>query len=152
LDEASAALGLARALCQAPGIGDLLIDAQRDLYLMMAEVSATPENATRFRSINAEHVLKLEAHTDRLSALVEVPRQFILPGDTPGAGALSLARTIVRRAERKLVRLIHEIQLENTELIRYLNRLSSLCFVLELYEIQYTGRPGPTFAKESSAE
>jgi cob(I)alamin adenosyltransferase len=58
-----------------------------------------------------------------------------------------VARTVVRRAERRVAALIHSGDLENAELLRYLNRLSSLLFALELYENQYEGSAGPTLAK-----
>jgi cob(I)alamin adenosyltransferase len=140
LDEASAALGLARAQCGAPQTAPILVEAQRDLYKLMAEVAATPENAKRFRFIDETRVNWLEQKTDELSAIVEMPKQFILPGDTLGAAALSLARAIVRRAERRVVNLFDEKEIINADLQRYLNRLSSLCFALELLENQHAGK------------
>ncbi|MBT7601760.1 MAG: ATP:cob(I)alamin adenosyltransferase [Anaerolineae bacterium] len=80
----------------------------------------------------------LETQTDTLSAQVQMPKEFILPGETRGSGALSLARTVVRRAERRIAELLDAGELENQELLRYLNRLSSLCFVLELAENQFS--------------
>ncbi len=140
LDEASAALGLARAQCSAAQTAPILLEAQRDLYKLMAEVAATPENAARFHFINSVRVNWLEQQTDVLSAMVETPKEFILPGDTLGGAALSLARAIVRRAERNVVHLFDEEQVMNPDLQRYLNRLSSLCFVLELLENQNAGK------------
>lgn len=148
LDEAAAALGLARAHCTAPGSPALLLTVQRDLYHLMAEVSATPENASRFRQIDAGRVAWLEAQADRLTTQVNVPQEFIVSGDTPSGAAVAMARTIVRRAERQVARLYHEQGLENVELLRYLNRLSSLCFVLELAENQAAGQSIPTLARE----
>ena len=140
LDEASAALGLARAQCSAPQTPRILLDAQRDLYKLMAEVAATPENAQRFHFINEERVNWLEKQTDELSTVVEMPKEFILPGDTLGGATLSMARAIVRRAERCVVNLFDDEVVINPDLQRYLNRLSSLCFVLELLENQYAGK------------
>jgi cob(I)alamin adenosyltransferase len=140
LDEASAALGLARAQCSAPQIAPILLEAQRDLYKLMAEVAATPENAERFHFINEERVNWLGKQTDELSTVVEMPKEFILPGDTLGGATLSMARAIVRRAERCVVSLFDEEEVINADLQRYLNRLSSLCFVLELLENQYAGK------------
>ncbi|NOZ00065.1 MAG: cob(I)yrinic acid a,c-diamide adenosyltransferase [Chloroflexi bacterium] len=147
LDEATAALGLARALSQSPRIGPVLVQVQRDLYGLMAEVAATPENASRFRSIDEGRVAWLEAQTDALSETVDLPKEFILPGDTSGGAALSLARTVVRRAERRVAALLDQKEVTNPELLRYLNRLSSLCFVLELHETQSAGK-AVTQAKE----
>lgn len=140
LDETSAALGLARAQCSAPQTPRILIQAQRDLYKLMAEVAATPENAEKFRGIEEEQVKWLEHETDELSKVVEIPREFILPGDTLSGAALSLARAVVRRAERRVVELYDGEEVVNLHLQRYLNRLSSLCFVLELLENQSAGQ------------
>ncbi len=147
LDEASAALGLARASCLAQETPPLLRQAQKDLYRLMTEVAATPETAPTFQGIDAARVEWLEAQTDAISQKVTMPRQFILPGDTPSGAALSLARTIVRRAERRVSELFDSSELSNPELLRYLNRLSSLCFVLEILENQTAGR-STSLAKE----
>jgi cob(I)alamin adenosyltransferase len=149
LDEASAALGMARAQTTAAQTAPILLGAQRDLYKLMAEVAATPENAERFRSIDDARVRWLEEQTDALSHIVAMPREFILPGDTSGGAALSLARAIVRRAERRVVALFDEGEVANPDLQRYLNRLSSLCFVLELLENQSAGK-STSLAKENS--
>ena len=147
LDEASAALGLARAQATAEQIAPILLDVQRDLYKLMAEVAATPANAERFRAIDAARIAWLEQQANALNQVVEMPREFILPGDTPGGAALSLARAIIRRAERRVVALFDENEITNPDLQRYLNRLSSLCFVLELLENQSAGK-STSLAKE----
>ncbi len=139
LDESTAALGLARAQCVDPRSGDIILEAQRDLYKIMAEVAATPENAERFRMIDSSRVTWLEEQTDAISEIVEMPKEFILPGDSLAGAALSLARAIVRRAERRVVELHDEQEVSNPDLQRYLNRLSSLCFVLELLENKAAG-------------
>jgi cob(I)alamin adenosyltransferase len=147
LDEATAALGMARAVCKAVQTAPILLTIQRDLYHLMAEISATPENAARFRKITPERVSWLEEQTDQISTLVTLPNEFIVPGDTPEGAALALARTMIRRAERRVAYLLHQGLVENPELLRYLNRLSSLCFVLELLENQVAGKSDPTLAK-----
>jgi cob(I)alamin adenosyltransferase len=147
LDEATAALGMARSVCLAPDIPALIMSIQRDLYGLMAEVSATPENANRFRVIDDRRTLWLEEQIDTLSKVVTIPNDFVLPGDSQGGATFSLARTIVRRAERRVSELLHAGVIENSELIKYLNRLSSLCFVLELLENQTSGKTQPTLAK-----
>lgn len=139
IDEASAAIGAARAICKGKGTNALLQSIQRDLYSLMAEIAATKENTSRFQSIDDERVAWLERETDRMSAEIEFPKGFILPGDSPASGLIALARTIVRRAERRVTRLLHEGEVENVHLHQYLNRLSSLCFVLELRENQAAG-------------
>ncbi len=146
LDESTAALGLARAQCADPRSEPILLEAQRDLYKLMAEAAAMPNVAQQFRFITAERVTWLEEQTDALSKQVEMPKQFILPGDSLAGAALSMARTVVRRAERRVVELFDMREVANPDLHRYLNRLSSLCFVLELLENQSAGRP-TSFAK-----
>ena len=78
LDEASAAIGVARAQCLDPHSALVLLETQRDLYKLMAEVAATPENAEKFHFIDEGRVAWLEEQTDALSQLVEMPREFIL--------------------------------------------------------------------------
>src|SRR3970040_2572366 len=72
LDESTAALGLARAQCLDSHSGVILLEAQRDLYKLMAEVAATPENAEKFRFINEARVAWVESQTDALSEIVQV--------------------------------------------------------------------------------
>ncbi len=134
LDETNAALGVARATCRSEQIKTIILEIQRDLYHLMAEVAATPENAARFQEIDAQRVDWLEQKTEEFSSKVAVPKEFIIPGDTLEGARLDLARAVVRRAERRVATLIHSGEIENLELLRYLNRLSSLCFVLELVE------------------
>lgn len=147
IDEATAAIGVARAVCKSAEAAQFLLSIQRDLYNMMAEVAATRENAEKFRSITPEHVAWLETQTDIVGQMVEMPREFIVPGDSPAGAALDFARTIVRRAERRLVELHQRGDLSNPELLRYANRLSSFCYVLELLENKHAGVTGVTLAK-----
>jgi cob(I)alamin adenosyltransferase len=147
LDEASAAIGLARALCKDPQIETILKDVQRDLYTIMTEVSATPENAQRFQIIAPRRVQWLESQVDAITGMAPVPAEFILPGDSIPGAALALARTIVRRAERRVAELLDSHAIENRVMLLYLNRLSSLCFALEVFENAQAGKP-TTLAKE----
>jgi cob(I)alamin adenosyltransferase len=148
LDEASAALGFARALSTSDDTKQLLIQIQRDLYRIMAEVAATVEAADQFHSVDPERVTWLEEHIDAIGKRLEMPKGFIIPGDTASGAALDLARTIIRRAERKVAQLVHEGQLANTQVLVYLNRLSSLCFILVLLENIEAGIESPTLAKQ----
>jgi cob(I)alamin adenosyltransferase len=147
VDEASAALGMARALCQLPQTSEIILAVQRDLYTLMAEVASLPENAARFRTIGAERVSWLEQQIESTSVTVVLPREFIVSGDSPAGAALDLARTVVRRAERRVAALIHQGEIENIQLLRYINRLSSLCFILELVEDRAAGIDRLTLAK-----
>jgi cob(I)alamin adenosyltransferase len=147
LDEASAALGQARSSARDPRAASLLQEGQRDLYQLMAEVSAAPGQASRFH-FETGRVQWLEAQIDALAAEFPMPREFILPGDSPGGAAMALARAIVRRAERRVVELLSEGGVTNSALQQYLNRLSSLLFVLELAENKAAGR-STTFARQN---
>lgn len=148
IDEATAAIGMARALSQTAGTGDLLLRVQRDLYALMAEAAATPENVDKFHVVDSEHVRWLEEQTDLISQKIELPKEFIVPGDSVQGAALDVARTVVRRAERRVADLLHRGDISNVELLRYLNRLSSLLFVLELFENTAAGKVKPTLAKK----
>jgi len=148
VDEANAAIGLARTICLLPQTSSLLLTTQKDLYHIMAEIAALPEIASRFQKITSERVTWLENQIDEISSQITIPDEFIVPGDTKGSAALDLARTIIRRAERHIAYLLHQKMIENGELLRYINRLSSLCFALELLENQASGHNKPTLAKE----
>lgn len=147
VDEATAALGLARSLCQGEGSAETILQIQRHLYGLMAEVAATPENVARFHVVEQSHVAWLEEQTALFSQKAPVPKEFIVPGDTPVGAALDLARTVTRRAERRLAEFLHRGGTQNTALLQYLNRLSSLLFVLEVYENQVSGQDKLTLAR-----
>lgn len=134
LDEASAVLGVARSYCEDTNIREILLSVQKDLYNLMAEVGATPENAHLFRKIGDDQVHSLEANIEQLTDITGTPREFIIPGEIRSSAFFSLARAIVRRAERRLVELNQTTKATNPSLLRYLNRLSSLCFAMELFE------------------
>jgi len=151
LDEASACLGLARAVSRNEDARLVLSTVQRDLYGAMAEVASLPENAARFRSVDNARVTWLEEVICRWEAFIAMPEGFILPGDCLGSAAAAMARTVVRRAERGAVAMTQAGDLENPALIRYLNRLSSLCFVLELLENREAGVDRPTPARPPSS-
>src|SRR5512133_141925 len=147
LDETSAALGLARALTASSEIKEILLRIQRELSGMMGEVAADPAEAARFRTIKTEQVTWLEEQADTITQTVEAPRSFLMSGDTSGGGALDNARAISRRAERRVVELAQSGGLENPAILAYLNRLSSLLFVLELLELKASGQNNPNQAK-----
>jgi len=138
LDEASAALGVARSAARSQGAGELMLAAQRDLYALMAEVSADPKEAEKFR-FDAGRVTWLEQQIERLAGDLPAPREFIVPGDSPAGAAMSMARAVVRRAERRVVELNNQGQIANSALTQYLNRLSSMLFALELAENKAAG-------------
>jgi len=134
VDEATSALGLARATTQDPKVKEIIYRIQNELYLLMGELATTPENYEKMGlRMTADHVQWLEQVEESLKQEVEIPNKFIIPGDTLDGAALDLARTIIRRAERMAVKLLHDGVIQNGEVIRYLNRLSDLVFILARY-------------------
>jgi len=131
VDEATSALGLARATASDPRVKEIIYTLQQELYLLMGELATPPEQYEKIGlRMTAEHVRRLEQIEEALKQEVEIPNKFVIPGDTPTGAALDLARTIIRRAERMVVRLLHEGIIANPEVVRYLNRLSDLVFIL----------------------
>ncbi len=147
LDEASAALGLARAFCESQQAAQALRQAQRDLYQIMAELAAEPAGREPFRLLDPTRVVWLEEQIALLGEAMEMPEGFVLGGDSRAGACLDLARTIVRRAERAMAALLHDGQIERPHLLAYVNRLSSLCFVLALHEDRLAGVERPSMAK-----
>jgi cob(I)alamin adenosyltransferase len=130
-------------------VAEIVLAVQRELYDLMAELAAGGDEDSPFAGcITAGHVARLEDWLAEFEARVEMPREFVVPGDSLTGAALHLARTVVRRAERRAVRLADEGLLANGQVLRYLNRLSSLLYVLALAE-DGAGRDGSlTLAKE----
>jgi cob(I)alamin adenosyltransferase len=149
VDEASAALGLARAQAHQGPLGDLLVTVQRDLHLLMADLATPPEAATRPPWLGIERVAWLEQVIAEMGCQVEMPAGFVVPGDSLSGATLDLARTVVRRAERLVARLAHAGELRDDTPLRYLNRLSSLLFILARLEDKAAGVQKPTLATES---
>jgi cob(I)alamin adenosyltransferase len=146
IDEATSVIGFARAVALSPRTKRTLVEVQRDLYVMMAELAFTADMRQGKYHITAEHLLRIERETDELEQEVELPPHFILPGDSAAGAALDVARTVIRRAERHAVKLAHDGEIDNEFLLAYLNRLSSLLFVLGRFEDREAGVT-PTKAK-----
>jgi cob(I)alamin adenosyltransferase len=117
------------------------------MYHLMAELAATDSRVDKFRTISPEHVDSLEAQIEAFGAQVDMPQAFVIPGDTHSSAAFHLARTTVRRAEREVANLAEHDGLSNPSILPYLNRLSSLCFVLSLYEEKSAGVDSPSTTK-----
>lgn len=133
IDEAVSALGLARALEARPEPAARLLELQRQLFTVGAELATARGERARleqhFATVDAATVDALEAETHVLEAQHPVT-SFVIPGATAVGAALDVARTVVRRAERRAVALDRAGQLENPQVLRYLNRLSDLLFML----------------------
>jgi cob(I)alamin adenosyltransferase len=130
VDEVNASLGLARASAADPEIDAELVRLQRDLFALGAQL-ADPGHKVGDRSAKArlgdEDVARLEQLIDRMEAGLPPLRNFILAGGTPCGAALHVARAVCRRAERAMVALDPAV---DPVLLRYINRLSDLLFVL----------------------
>ena len=131
VDEAQAHLGWARSLSEAGGeVNTLLTTLERDLWVLMAEVATLPQNRHKLVSekslVSPAMVERLEAEIDRLSAQIEMPTEFVVPGENELSAALDIARTVIRRAERAAV----AYALDGSFVVAYLNRLSDLVWTL----------------------
>ncbi|HYA01035.1 MAG TPA: cob(I)yrinic acid a,c-diamide adenosyltransferase [Candidatus Binatia bacterium] len=134
LDEAISALGLARATESDPGRAERLLAIQRELFTVGAELATGPGERAKlekhFATVTPAMVAALDARLADLEARVPLAQAFVIPGGSPVAAALDLARSLVRRAERRSVSLQRAGLLENPEVLRYLNRLSDVLFML----------------------
>jgi cob(I)alamin adenosyltransferase len=137
IDEANSALGLARSLCKKNDRTDLhatILSLQHDLFVAGAELATSPEAADRLEDgvsrITDGMVEALEADIDRYMNEVDLPPQFVIPGGTELSAALDLARSTIRRAERRVVELRDSDGLASDTILRYLNRASDLVFAL----------------------
>lgn len=148
IDELSAALGLARSFGNSSH-GEIIKKIQVHLYEIMAEIAASEQKQLIYRKIDDTYVYFLEQSIEQVSTGLASPHGFILPGDTQSAAALSMARAICRRAERRVVELFDEGVIENKAISVYFNRLSSLLYVMEVKEAS-TNNKKPSMAKEQS--
>jgi len=129
VDELNAAIGLAMATPPTDLERDLLESVQRDLFAVGGQLASPGKAAAAKTSIPDDRIAVLELAIDRIDEEVPALRAFVLPGGTPKAAHLHLARTICRRAERAVVAL-HHVEAVPPEILRYLNRLSDLLFML----------------------
>jgi len=135
VDELSAALGLARASCGDKFVREQILAIQKDLINLMGELSTLPEDRQRyakdgFQIVDGKMVDRVGAviiNLERDKSLF--PKDWVIPGGNSVSAALDLARTICRRSER----CVAGINDPNPEILRYLNRLSDLCWILARY-------------------
>lgn len=138
VDETVAALGLARSFSRLPLVKATILEVQKELFTVGAELAIDIHDyATfdkHFTRVTAAMVDRLEALVKKIEGEIAMPPTFIVPGANTASAALDLARTICRRAERRAAGLKSAGLLENREIIRYLNRLSDLIYTLARYE------------------
>jgi cob(I)alamin adenosyltransferase len=134
VDEAVAAMGLARALAGPGQLHDLILRLQRELFVVAADLATNPAERAKLTAgislTTAEMVAALEALIDAQVEAHPLPEEFIVPGANPASAALDVARTLVRRAERRTVEMRDAGGTVNPDALQYLNRLSDTLFVL----------------------
>lgn len=140
LDEAVAALGVARAALAAAGgaedagIAELVLSLQRDLFVVAADLATNPDHRDRLKDgvsrVTPAMVTRLEEEIDDRVARHPLRPVFVVPGANPASAALDVARTVVRRAERAVVALVGTGRPVTEEVTAYVNRVSDLVFVL----------------------
>ncbi|MBP2630897.1 MAG: ATP/cobalamin adenosyltransferase [Firmicutes bacterium] len=131
VDELNATLGLARSFCKKVLVKEEIYKLQKMNMLLMAELAS--DSSARY--ITVDHIVSLEEAIDMVESKLPILKSFLLSGDSKGGAALDLARTITRKAERKVWHLSKNEHVNN-ELLVVLNRLSDLCFVLMRLEEQ----------------
>ena len=139
-DEAVSALGLARASIGSQTdrtevrLAELILRLQRELFVVGAELATHVDRRERLTDavsrVTPEMVAALEGEIDSLEELVEQPKEFVVPGESMTGAALDLARTTIRRAERRAVALADAGELPDSQVVPYLNRLADLLFVI----------------------
>jgi cob(I)alamin adenosyltransferase len=133
-DEAVAVLGLARALTEDPALADRLLSLQRQLFVVGADLATNPDERGKLQPgvslVTDEDVDGLEVWIDELVTAHPLPNAFVVPGANTVSACLDVARSVVRRAERRVVEFREGGAEVNDAVVRYLNRLSDLMFVL----------------------
>jgi cob(I)alamin adenosyltransferase len=151
VDELNSVLGIARTQSLDEETDDLLRGIQNELFHVGAQL-ATPDPALHGTSlVGAAQIAALEAAIDRYEATLDPLKQFILPGGAPAAATLHFARTVCRRAERRLVTLMtNPAERVSVDLLVYLNRLSDLLFVVARAVNRRAGSPDVPWQKPSA--
>ena len=131
LDESTSSIGFSRSLVTWGNANELLLTVQRDMYSIMAELAFIDTTRPDAMVFQAERIDWLESAIATVQEEVKLPREFVVSGETTPGAALDVSRTVVRRAERKAVAAANaDGSTFNPEIVRYLNRLSSLLFIL----------------------
>jgi cob(I)alamin adenosyltransferase len=136
LDELNSALGLARAATDDAFIKEEILRAQKELITVMGELATAPEDLARYRKDEFE--VTTSTMVDRVTTVIDelekdkslYPKDWVIPGASVASAALDNARTTCRRAERRVAALVNDDTNFNVEILRYLNRLSDLCWLL----------------------
>ncbi len=149
VDELNAALGMARATAGAEFVGNHLLTVQKDLVILMGELATLPEDLPRylkdgFTQVTAEFTAKLDALIKDIESRQVSFKHWATPGATLSSAALDVARTACRRAERRCCGLRESGELDNPEIIIYLNRLSDSLWLLARWVETQAAPPDPS--------
>jgi cob(I)alamin adenosyltransferase len=130
VDEAQAFIGLIRAEVERDSeLDTMLVEVARGLWVLMGELATDPKNLHKLQQrVTAEMVERVGARVGEVEARFEMPREFVIPGENRIAALCDVARTVVRRAERDA------IDVGSADVLAYLNRLSSLMWVLARWQ------------------
>lgn len=133
VDELNSVIGIIRASDPDPAIEEMLDRIQNELFVLGADLATPPEKNAKIDRINQNHVYRLEEDIDKLDQHLPPLKSFILPGGSPAAAYLHLARTICRRAERTCFS-CRQSEIISNEALIFLNRLSDLLFVMARHQ------------------
>jgi cob(I)alamin adenosyltransferase len=138
VDETVSALGLARAAGVVERVETIVVRLQREMFIVGAHLATSEGNQSKLQAgiskVTPDLTERLERDIDELTGEHPLPQEFVLPGELLGSAGLDLARSTVRRAERLAVTMARQEHLPDREILRYLNRVSDLLFVLARYE------------------
>jgi cob(I)alamin adenosyltransferase len=150
VDELNSTLGVVRAQLARGEVETLVAEIQNDLFALGAQLATPNPAAHQTALVSTGQIEKLERAIDQFQERLEPLREFVLPAGTPAAAALHLARTVCRRAERRVVGLMRGTSEPVAgEVLVYLNRLSDLLFVMARFENKAAGRPDEAWRKPS---
>lgn len=153
VDETNACIGVARAAGASPEVDAALEQIQAQLFVLGAELATPSDHRDRLRLplLDAAQVAALEQHIDQLEAGLPSLTSFVLPAGSAAASALHHARTVCRRAERRVVAVQSSAEVRS-ELVVYLNRLSDLLFVMARHENHRAGVADVVWAPRAAAK
>lgn len=130
VDELNSQIGLARAICEDDGVGELLKSIQRELFAVGGELATPAPRPGQAPAVTAAMVERLTAEVRRVEAIEGVLGDWAIPGEHAASAALDVARAVCRRAERRVVQLAESGEEVGADLLAYLNRLSDLLWIL----------------------
>ncbi|MFH2013232.1 MAG: cob(I)yrinic acid a,c-diamide adenosyltransferase [Pseudomonadota bacterium] len=140
LDEANSTLGFARALSKNNRVKEIIYRVQEMLFIMGAELATDPKDYIKLnKKIGEDDVQELQNIIEKIEDKISLPKSFIIPGASLVSASLDMARTVIRRGERRAVILKDNNLLLNDRILAYLNRTADLLFILARYEESLNG-------------